>query len=334
MPVGVQRDGRPVPSPTIIANPHPEVQMLAQHWYAQIIESTMMRGYAAGLVTSIERSGDVRQIMPIHPDEVRWTRRNGQIRWMVAGKPAELLQLGGELWVAPGPRVAPGCPVGTSVLAYAREQVALGLEAGQFGRDYFIAGGMPVMHVTIDEAEVESDAADDAKARYLAATVGRSPLVTGNKVSLTPIPVTAEDSQFLETVTANVAMVCMFFGIPPESIGGSSGDSMTYANVEGRNLSLLTNTVGAWMVWLEATMTQLMNGQQRAVLDPEALLRTSIPTLYATATQAAGRGGPAILTVNEARALVGYEPHPDGDTLYVPSSVIPTAVEPGGGTQP
>lgn len=337
MPVEVTRNGQPVAPPTIIANPDPQPQMFAQHWRAQAIESAAMRGYVAGVPTSVERDGRVRQMMLLHPDEVSWARKDGRTTWRVNGKPAELVQLGGDLWIAPGPRVAPGAPVGMSVLRYAREQVALGLAATKFGRDFFSAGGLPVSHMKVDEPTVPEPVAELLKARMLAATADRSPLVTGNKVSLDAIRITAEESQFLETVKANVQMVCMFHGIPPESIGGSSGDSLTYANVEGRSLQLLTNTVGAWMQWLEAVLTSLTTRPTVATLDPEAMLRTGVPTLYSTATQAAGRGGPAILTVNEARAMVGYGPHPDGDGLYVPSSVSPAGGDPfstGGGAQP
>jgi phage portal protein BeeE len=184
--------------------------------------------------------------------------------------------------------------------------------------------------------------AREVKDRFREAVKYREPLVTGAAWKLDTIPVTAEESQFLETISANVADVCMFFGVPPEAIGGSSGDSMTYANVEGRNLALLTNTVGAWMSWLETIYTSLVPGEQRVTLDPEALLRTSVPTLFDTAQKAVGRGNtPGVLTANEARAMVGYGPVPNGDDLYVPVNYSPAAVIEdvvtnggGGGGQP
>jgi HK97 family phage portal protein len=314
--------------PTVIVNPHPESHMSAEHWRAQVLESGIARGFAAGLVTSFESSGLPRKILPIHPDLVSWWDDNGRWRWFADGKPVELWQEGGLLWVAPSMRVPPGSPVGRSVISHAASKIRLGLSATKFGRDYFDAQGQPIAHVqATDQPNIAQGEAQQIKARYKEAVRGREPLVTGAAWKLEMLSVTAEESQFLETIGANVADVCMFFGVPPEAIGGSSGDSMTYANVEGRELSLLVNTIGAWMAWLEGIYTSLVPGGTPVTLDPESMLRTSIPTLFDTAQKAVGRGNtPGVLTANEARAMVGYGPVPDGDDLYVPVNYSPAAV--------
>lgn len=87
--------------PTVVANPHPDPQMSGEHWRSQALESVMLRGYAAGLVTSFEPSGWPRKILPLHPDLVTWWDDNGRWRWYADGKPVELWQEGGSLWVAP-----------------------------------------------------------------------------------------------------------------------------------------------------------------------------------------------------------------------------------------
>ena len=298
--------------PTVVANPHPDPQMSGEHWRSQALESVMLRGYAAGLVTSFEPSGWPRKILPLHPDLVTWWDDNGRWRWYADGKPVELWQEGGSLWVAPSMRVAPGQPVGRSVIGHAAAKIRLGMSATKFGRDYFDAQGQPVSHLKVtDQPNVGQAVAAEIKSRYQQAVRSREPLVTGNAWELNMISVNAEESQFLETISANVADVCMFFGVPPEAIGGSSGDSMTYANVEGRNLALLTNTVGAWMAWLEAVYSMLLPRPQRVSLDPEALLRTSVPTLFNTANVGFASG---LLERDEGRAMIGYGPaRPDGD---------------------
>jgi HK97 family phage portal protein len=327
----------------IVVDPHPEPQLSAEHWRSQALESVMMRGFAAGIVTSVGPNGWPRKISPLHPDSLTWFSRDGSWVWMVESSPERLWQEGGQLWVAPSLRVSPGRPVGRSVIGHAAAKIRLGLSASKFGRDYFDAQGQPVSHLQLtDQPNVAQGVAREVKDRFREAVKYREPLVTGAAWKLDTIPVTAEESQFLETISANVADVCMFFGVPPEAIGGSSGDSMTYANVEGRNLALLTNTVGAWMSWLETIYTSLVPGEQRVTLDPEALLRTSVPTLFDTAQKAVGRGNtPGVLTANEARAMVGYGPVPNGDDLYVPVNYSPAAVIEdvvtnggGGGGQP
>jgi len=300
---------------TVVANPHPEPQMLAQHWRAEALQSAMLRGYACGLVTEFEASGWPRKVLPLHPDLVSYWDDGGRWRWFADGKPAELWQTGGNLWIMPSPRVAPGLPVGMSVLRYAAQKINLGLSATKFGGDFFDAGGMPVAHgkVTTPDGNVTEAQASILKQRVRQVTRDREPLITGTNFDLSTIPINAEESQFLQTISANDAQVCMFFGIPPEAIGGSSGDSMTYANVEGRNLSLLTNTVGAWMAWFEAMFTSMLPRPQIVKLDPEALLRTSVATLYNTATVGYGSG---LLTLDEGRAFIGMGPAADGGDQY------------------
>lgn len=311
--------------PTVVSNPHPLPQMSAEHWRAEALQAAMLRGFAAGLVTELEPSGWPRKILPLHPDLVSWYDDRGVWRWHADGKPAELWQQGGNLWVAPSPRVAPGQPVGMSVLRYAAQKINLGLSATKFGGDFFDANGLPVAHGKVtDRAEITKEQASVLKQRLLDTTRNRQPLITGNNFDLTTIPINADESQFLETIGANDAQVCMFFGIPPEAIGGSSGDSMTYANVEGRNLALLTNTVGAWMAWFESLFTGMLPRPQSVQLDPEALLRTSVPTLFNTAQVGHASG---LLSQNEGRAMLGYGPVDGGDGFKQPD---PAGVTDGG----
>jgi HK97 family phage portal protein len=323
MPASVS--GRVGPLPMVVANPHPEPQMSGQHWRAQVLESAALRGYAAGLVTSVESSGWPRQILPLHPDLVTWWDDRGRWRWYADGKDVTPWQEGGTLWVAPSPRATPGQPVGRSVLAHAAQQIQLGLGARKFGADFFDSGGMPVAHGKVLNAEeITEPQAEELKRRLLAVTRNREPLISGSNFELTTIPINAEESQFLETIQANTAMVCMYFGIPPESVGGTSGASMTYDNVGAMNVRLLTNTVGSWMNWYEWIYTSMLPRPQNVDLDPSALLRTSTATLYDTAQSGLGAGGsPAVLTQNEAREMVGKGPLPDGDVLYVPSTYVP-----------
>lgn len=197
------------------------------------------------------------------------------------------------------------------------------MSATKFGRDYFDAQGQPIAHVqATDQPNIAQSEAAAIKARYKDAVRNREPLVTGAAWKLDMLSVTAEESQFLETIGANVADVCMFFGVPPEAIGGSSGDQMTYANVEGRELSLLVNTIGAWMAWLEQIYTSLVPGGTPVTLDPESMLRTSVPTMFATARVGFDSG---LLSQDEGRAMIGYGPTPDGGQFKQQQPAAPGA---------
>lgn len=340
MPIEAYRSGERVALPAIVVNPSPYPQVAGEHWRTAALEAAALRGYAAGAVVATDPLGWPTKIDSVHPDLVRWRvdRDTGRVRWTVNGKPMELFQHGGELWIAPAMRVGPGAPVGLSTIRYAAETIDLGLEARQFAGDFFRAGGMPLQHAKVtSRGDLNEEQIEVIRARILTATEGRRPLVTGQNVDLAKIDVSADDAQFLETMRANVADVASYFGIPPETIGGSAGGSgITYATVEGRNLELLTNTVGAWMRWWAVTLGQLTPPDVELRLDPEALLQTSVRALYETVATGLGRGTPGVLTPNEARSWLGYPAldDPEANVLYRPSSVvpIPNPTDPAGAT--
>lgn len=339
MPIEAYRNGKRVDLPPVAVNPSPQPQVAGEHWRAGAQEAAALRGYAAGMVATTDRLGWPTKIEGVHPDLVSWRRdRDGRVRWKVGTTAVELFQNGGELWVAPAMRVGPGAPVGLSVIRYAAATIDLGLEAQQFAGDYFRAGGAPTTHAKVQSRhDLNDEQIEVIRSRILTATEGRRPLVTGSNVELSKVDISADDAQFLETMRANVADVAAYFGIPAESINGSSGGSgITYATVEGRNLELLTNTVGAWMRWWAVTLGQLTPPDLELRLDPEALLQTSVRALYETVATGLGRGTPGVLTPNEARAWLGYDRVADAeaDTLYRPSSVvpIPNPTDPAGAT--
>lgn len=337
MPIEAYRDGKRTDLPPIVTNPDPQPQLLAAHWRTAGTESAALRGYAAGVVVARDRLGWPTQIQTVHPDAVSWRRTPRGVEWKLGGEPIALHQVGGDLWVAPSMRVPPGGSVGLSVISYAAATIDLGLEAQAFAGDFFRAGGMPVTQAKVtSRGDLNEETIEVIRRRILEATEGRRPLVTGSNVEMAKLDISADDAQFLETGRANVADVAGYFGVPPEIIGGTSGSSLTYATVEGQNLQLLTNTVGAWMNWWAATLEALTPPGVTFRLDPEALLQTSVRALYETVATGLGRGTPGVLTPNEARDWLGYPALPDAeaDQLWRPTSVVPIPNPTDPGAQP
>jgi HK97 family phage portal protein len=58
-----------------------------------------------------------------------------------------------------------------------------------------------------------------------------------------PLPISAEDSQFVESRRFSVEEIARVFGVPPDMIGGDVKGSLTYQNTETRALHLLKFTV-------------------------------------------------------------------------------------------
>jgi HK97 family phage portal protein len=187
------------------------------------------------------------------------------------------------LWHFRG-HTAAGSVLGLSPVAYARECIGQGLGAARFGADFFGSDAVPIGVIEDDgtnrAALGNQDQLDAAVLRWSASrgtkrsTAALAPGLKWRQVSIPP-----EDSQFLETQRWTAQEVCSVFGVPPEEIGQSSGNSMTYGNIETRGIALLRYGLDPWLVRLERAVTRdfLPRGQY-AKFTRAGLLRTDTLT--------------------------------------------------------
>jgi len=102
----------------------------------------------------------------------------------------------------------------------------------------------------------------------------------GDAARFQPVSISPEESQFLETTRANVATVARYFGVQPELIGGESGGSLTYANVEQRALDFLQFGLAPWLVRMETAISRLLSSTTTVKFNAAALVRTDLLTRY------------------------------------------------------
>lgn len=285
--------------------------------YAQLA-SVLKAGNAYGFVEAVGSNGWPIQIATVHPGDVSWARkgRRGPVEWRLDGTRIERWPAG-ELWHMPAYTVA-GSPVGLSPISYAALTIGTGLAAQQFGSRWFRDGAVPTA-VLKNDGEVSQSAAQLVKQRWLDALAGnREPVVLGNGWTHDLVSVNAEESQFLESIAANTADVCRFFGCDPVDVGAAphGGSSITYANVESRQLQLLVRTIGPWIVRLEKALSRLLPRPKQVRFTLEGFLRVDTLTRV-KAYETAVRNG--WMSVNEVRQLedrpgIG----PDGDRYLWP----------------
>lgn len=290
-------------------------------WIRQILMSWLLRGNVFGAVAARDRLLWPTQVEILHPDRMTARRAgglNGPVEWLVDGKP-----LGDDLvhWPA---FTTPGTQIGLSPISYAASLVGLGLHAQQFGLDWFADGAHPDGILSSDQM-IDADQARAMKERFMAAVRGsREPAVLGKGVRYEAIQIAANESQFLDTIRANKADVAGFFLVPPEMIGGESGSSMTYANIEQRGLSFITWNGGWWITMVEKFLSSLLPRGQYVKLQPAALAKVDAMT-QARIQDTRIRGGWG--TPDEARDLEDKLPLPGGvgaRTLWPPYSTAPT----------
>ena len=326
LPVDVLRGRTHVAPPMIVTDPSPDPAVSAEAWVAQMVDSAVMRGNVFGLVTEMEPSGFPRKIRLVSPDDVS-TYRNGrgEIVWHVFGSRVELWQEGGDLWHVPL-FPPPGGFLGLSPLEHARQMIALGLDAQGFGMAYF-RQPQPTGVLSINVPELSGPQADQIKTRFVESVSTREPVVLSNVANYTPLSVTPEESQFLDTIAANDGQIARFFGVPAAKIGAATraaaGD-LQYANVEQDQLSYYTDAIRPLLVVLERAWSRLIPRGQRVSFNPDAILRVDTRTRYDAHASALNAGWK---TKNEVRDLEDLPPLPGGDEL--PSAPQPAAI--GGG---
>jgi HK97 family phage portal protein len=175
----------------------------------------------------------------------------------------------------------PGSVEGLSPIQHARQAVGLGLAAERYAARFFGDSAIPSGLLTTDQ-HISGTDASDLKERWKASHGGgrREIAVLGNGARFQPITIPPEEAQFLEATRANVATIARYFGVQPELIGGESGGSLTYANVEQRALDFLTFGLRPWLVRLEVALSALLSSTTTVKFNAAALVRTDLLTRY------------------------------------------------------
>ena len=309
-----------VDTPKILAAPSNEPSLSAADWRSQIMRSLLLRGNAYGLVKKTGPRGEPMTVQIIHPDYVSVIRLGtfGPFKFEVLGQETELYPAG-ELIHIPAFTI-PGSPVGLSPIDYARQSIGLGLASEEFGARWFGDGAHPSAVLHTDQ-QLTGEQATAMKQRFNDAVKGRREVaVLGAGLQYQPIQVSANESQFLDTIKANATTVARFFGLgmAPEMIGAESGNSMTYVNVEQRSLNLLTYAARPWISRLEDAMSKMVGPGLVVKADVDELLRVDARTRVEIQERRLRMG---TRNVNEIRAEDNLPPLPDGtgtDYLWPP----------------
>ena len=141
----------------------------------------------------------------------------------------------------------------------------------------------------------------------------------GAGIKYTPVQVTPNESQFLETISANMGDIARIFKVPVELIGGAAeGSSVTYANREERSLDLLAFTIAPWLTKLEDLLDGLLPPGMYAKYNPDAMLRVDLITRFQAHAIALQNH---FETLDEVRALENRAPLNNGEQ-FAPSGTL------------
>jgi HK97 family phage portal protein len=292
-----------MPVPDLLRDPWPE--WTPYEWKFAMQASLMFGGNAYGHMSDFDGAGYPRMIQPVDATKVIVRRAKD--------KPVEYLfdrvRIPTQEVFHLRNFVLPGALVGFSPIEVHAMTLGIQLAAEKFGAEFFAADGHPTA-VLQSDLPVDEKQANKIKARILAKLSGsREPIILGAGTKWVPIQIAPNESQFLETMKFGVNQVCRIFHVPAEMVGGAAdGSSVTYANIESRDLTFQTYGVMPWTERWSQSLTALIPGTNQVRFDLDARLRADMVARY-QAYAVGLRAG--FLSADEPRNKEGMADIPD-----------------------
>lgn len=233
---------------------------------------------------------------------------------------------------------------GYSVVALARDSIALGLTAERFGSQLFGSGGRP-SGVLEFPGQLDPEGRVALREQWEGAYGGNRSgrvAVLEQGLKFTPLSIPPDDAQFLETRKLQVVEVCRWFRVPPHLV--QDLERATFSNIEEQGIGFVQHTMLPWVRRHE------QEAERKLTADPSRRVRYNLDTLLRGNVQARfqaysiGRQW-GWMSANDVRRLEGMDPV-DGLDEYLrplnmvdatepaPAADAPAAAEPKAGEPP
>src|SRR5215469_713891 len=278
-------------------------------WCFALMQSLLLHGNALGFIASRDGRGYPLSIVWLPPERCDIVEDYSQevsnptrARYYYEGRlldPEDLVHIRGL--------VLAGHVAALSPLQAFKVLIEGGLNRQEYAKLWFENGGFPPGIFQNTELEVDRDEAEDVRQDLVKILRRRVPLVLGRDWKYEPVIVKPEEAQFVETTRLDASQIAAIFQVPPEMIGGSRGDSMTYANQEQNTNSLITWTLRSWVRRLEHQFNALIPKSRYVKFDVDDLVRVDMSQRYANWKTARDAGW---LTADEIRKEEDREPLP------------------------
>jgi len=279
----------------------------------QLVWSVLLRGDGYAVPTSYDAAGYPATFAVLDPNRMtaEWSETGiGRIDYRYRTGGADLL------WQNPSPlellhvrwQRPPGSPCGVGILdanAYPGGTLAGAWAANYFASELMTNPSPPA--VLTHPLRLNEKQAQDLQSQW-ATSVGRSrsvPAVLSGGITFAPLSLSARDAHLMEQRKWNASEIATMFGLPPYMVGGSTGDSLTYATVEGEMIRLWTTALMPMTVRIERSLSAWLPHGQRLRFVPDALLRSQTLDRYNAHKLGIEAG---FETVDEARELENRPP--------------------------
>lgn len=244
----------PAQQPGLVTNPNPNPLGTRVDWMHQAVASLKLRGNAYGNVVDFDRYGPSK-IQWLNPDAVQVDESGPLPEYYNNGVK---LDRSGVVHIAE--YVLPGSVVGLSPIEQFRGQIEMAQSAQTFGNNVFRKSGVPSGHLKNTAQKLSALESGVVKSRFKSSVANGDVFVSGNDWDYTKLGLSMADVQFLESIKATANQVAAIYKVPPEEIGGDSGNSMKYTTEELNQQKFIRRALQPTAVRLEHHMDRLLLG--------------------------------------------------------------------------
>lgn len=221
--------------------------------------------------------------------------------------------------------------MGLSPLGLARESLGLTVGAERYASSFFAQGGRPAGVMTSEKLLTDAQR-EQIRKEYTDITAGGGN--TGKRLWLleaalkyTPVTVSPEDMQMLETRAFQIADIARFFGVPLFLLMETEKSTSWGTGIEQQNLGFLTYTLRPYLSRMTASFNRwIIPEADRAQIFVD-VDESALQTLDAAALTAylGGQTDKGIMTRNEARKRLKLPriEIPNADALTVQGAMMP-----------
>lgn len=340
LPLKVYRkaDKKRVLTPTVLDGPNRR-QTPFEFW--QTLHANAINWGTGYALKVRNRSGQVVQVWSIHPSRVEPSEVPASdefpdgMRYRVTQADGSRVTVGS--WeIARFPYLSPTGTVGISAIAAHRQTLGIAIAAEDISAGFYAEGAL-INGIVSTKVSLDEDKANALKARWKAKVASGASragdiAVLDNDATFQPVSMKPADAEFLDSRKYGIAEIARILGMPPELLGGSSGDSLTYKTIDGLTLGWQKFGLKSPATMIEQRVTRELlpggwdSGAWYAEYSFEGLLRGD-PASRAQFHHYAINDGWE--TRNEVRAFENLEPGPaELDEFITPKG----QVTPSGGS--
>lgn len=269
---------------------------------------------------------DIIGLYPLLPDKMTVERSDtGQLYYLYSSNKGQVKLEQGEVLHIPG--LGFDGLVGYSPIAMAKNAIGLAIATEEYGSKFFANGANPggvLEHPGTLKDPIRIR--ESWNATFGGSSNAAKVAVLEEGMKYTPISISPEQAQFLETRKFQINEIARIFRIPPHMVGDLEKSS--FSNIEQQSLEFVKYTLDPWVTRLEQSLTRaLLNEEEKKdyfiKFNVDGLLRGDYQSRmngYATGRQ---NGWMSANDIRELENLDRISEEDGGDLYLVNGNMMP-----------